>query len=255
MIKELTQRLNQELDEFTNGDGSIVILDRAIQTANEITEKLYILRYKAYEVGLYTAAEAERSRQEFDLDLDPIAEKELPSEEVEKSLNEIETNEPINESTTKVEPFADSLEIVEAPAATVDIHEVTDEEVTVVDESPNTVESIPVSEPTLFHDELPIEEGSSSFDIMALIHQSKGKHEKIESFNGNYSLKEKITFINALFGGSSESFGTAVNQIDGFKTLEETYPTLEFFASTFHWHKADRQALSRFMEKLLARHA
>jgi hypothetical protein len=90
---------------------------------------------------------------------------------------------------------------------------------------------------------------------MALIHQSKGKHEKIESFNGNYSLKEKITFINALFGGSSESFGTAVKQIDGFKTLEETYPTLEFFASTFHWHKADRQALSRFMEKLLARHA
>lgn len=254
MIKELTQRLNQELDHFTDGDGSVQSLDGAIKTAQEIMEKLYILRYKAYEVGLFATA-GEPSRQEFDLDLSPIAEEELPSAVVEKSPNEIETQDPINEPASTVEPFVDSLEIAEVPTASVDIHEVTDEELTVVDASPNEVETTIASEPTLFHHEMPIEEGTSSFDLMDLIHQSKGKHEKIDAFNGNYSLKEKITFINALFGGSSESFGTAVKQIDGFKSLEETFPTLEFFASTFHWQEADPQTLRRFMEKLVAKYA
>ena len=254
MIKELTQRLNQELDHFTDGDGSVQSLDGAIKTAQEIMEKLYILRYKAYEVGLFAAA-GEPSLQEFVLDLSPIAEEELPAVELEKSPNEIETQEPINEPVSRVEPFVDSLEIAEVPAASVDIHEVTNEEVTVVDASPNEVETITAAETTLFHHEMPIEEGVSSFDLMDLIQQSKGKHEKIDAFNGNYSLKEKITFINALFGGSSESFGTAVKQIDGFKSLEETYPTLEFFVSTFHWQEADPQTLRRFMEKLVAKYA
>lgn len=250
MIKELTHRLNQELERFTLGEGSIQSLDSAIHTAQEISEKLYILRYKAYEAGLFADANGEPSRQEFDLDLSLSNEEELPLSEKETAPNEIEAEEGANDNPMDLEPSVESTNSTLTLESTV-----AKEEVVIPEESTPSVDQSVVSETALFQDEPSMKKGSSEFDLMTLIHESKGKHEKIDAFNGNYSLKEKITFINALFGGSSESFGTAVKQIDGFKTLEESYPTLEFFASTFRWPEADPQTLSRFIEKLVAKYA
>jgi hypothetical protein len=255
MIKELTQRLNQEIDHFTDGDGSVQSLDYAIKTAQEIMEKLYILRYKAYEAGLFADANGEPSRQEFDLDLSPINEEELPLLEAENAPNEIESEEGANENPMDIELSTESTIATLAHESTASMHGVAEEEVIITEESTPSVDQNMVSEPALFQEEPLMKEGSSTFDLMSLIHESKGKHEKIDAFNGNYSLKEKITFINALFGGSSESFGTAVKQIDGFKSLEETIPTLEFLASTFGWDQADTSTLNRFVEKLVAKYA
>lgn len=253
MIEELTKQLNEDIKAFTHGGEGVQRLDHAIKTAQEITEKLIILRYKAYEAGLFSSPEASSPRQEFDLDLSPIGGQELTAIHVDDSVYNQESIATDNAPSSSTEN--DSIEHMQALETALIEPERMEEEL------PNSIETSVDTQTTteadsvFFQQEASSEEVGSSFDLMTLITLAKGKHEKIDAFNGNYSLKEKITFINALFGGSSESFGTAVKQIDGFKTLEETIPTLEFLASTFRWDQADTSTLNRFMEKLVAKYA
>ncbi|MFM7388214.1 MAG: hypothetical protein ACKO5L_08655 [Bacteroidota bacterium] len=253
MIEELTKLLNEDVKAFTHGEAGVQRLDHAIKTAQEITEKLIILRYKAYEAGLFSSPEEPSPRQEFDLDLSPMGDEESTTINVEDSVHNQESK--ATDNTPSSNPENDAIESMQA------LETVLSEPETMEEEPPNSIETSVADqttmddEPVLLQQESSPEEVRASFDLMTLITQSKGKHEKIDAFNGNYSLKEKITFINALFGGSSESFGTAVKQIDGYKSLEETIPTLEFLASTFRWDQADTSTLNRCMEKLVAKYA
>jgi len=90
---------------------------------------------------------------------------------------------------------------------------------------------------------------------MEIISQSYGKHEKIDKLNGNYSLKEKITFINDLFKGSSDSFGAAIKQIDANSSIQELMPTLNYLSVTNEWVTANQDTLKKFIEKVVAKYA
>ena len=221
MINELAQELMQEMQAFTEGPGSINSLNRAITLSHEIHEKLVILRFKAYEAGLFTQDVTNLELQEFDMDL---------------ALEKTEI-EPV--STAAI--FQETTDLPQAEA-----HTLPD----LTEPQGNTVNSQNISSEEPQH-----VESTLDFNLDELLDQAQGKHPKINAFNGNYSLKEKINFINTLFGSSSESFGTAVKQIDGFKSLKETLPVLEFLSTTYNWHAANREILNKFLEKVMAKYA
>ena len=52
-MESIGKRLLEEINEFTSGAGDAKSIDRAIGTAQELLENLYILRYKAYEASLF----------------------------------------------------------------------------------------------------------------------------------------------------------------------------------------------------------
>lgn len=229
-MEELTTRLLSEMNSFLEGESDAKSLDRAIHASYEITEKLLILRYKTYEAGLIKPSNP--LIQEFDFDF--------------SNESNLETGDSFlsSEDTSEFETLNSQIPDGAPPFET----------------EVNNISTYPTEKEQDFEKgpEVQIEESetdSNEFDIIPIIEQSKGKHEKIDTFNGNYSLKEKITFINVLFGGSSESFGTAVKLIDTFHNLEETLPTLRFLATTYRWHEAEASTLSRFIEKIVAKYA
>lgn len=231
MINELAQELMQEMQAFTEGPGSINSLNRAITLSHEIHEKLVILRFKAYEAGLFSQDVTNLELQEFDMDL---------------ALEKTEI-EPV--STEAI--FLETTDLPQNETANLPKVDIT------LEEPVQVTESIRISiTPEKTSSENPIFiESFSDFNLDELLDQAQGKHPKINAFNGNYSLKEKINFINTLFGSSSESFGTAVKQIDGFKSLKETLPVLEFLSTTYNWHAANREILNKFLEKVMAKYA
>ena len=224
----LAQQILDEIKAFTKGPGDSTSMDKAIGSTQELLEKLYILRYKSYETGIIK--ESNNSIPEFDLagfDAEPVAVVE-PNIEPSPVLFDLQTEEPIVETQAEI-----SLEIN------------------------NTVEE---STPTYIDIEAQAEEPTitssiESLDLNELISNAHGKHEKIDNFNGNYSLKEKITFINELFNGSSESFGSAVKQIDSHASVSELMPTLNFLSVTHEWKNANPEALKKFIEKVVAKYA
>jgi hypothetical protein len=224
-MEELAARLLEEIKSFTHGDGNIHTLDNAIGSTQELLEKLHILRYKAYEQGLFKSQNPEIKEFELEMNFSANHEETEDGTGSEPSLNETLTTLPLEHIPVSKENESES----------------------------------PTEAEMEYHDALlPIIESNTSnpveFDINMLLAQAKGKHVKIESFNGNYSLKEKLNFINVLFQGSSESFGTTVKQIDGFKKLEETLPTLHFLSTTYRWYEADPSILNRFLEKIVAKY-
>jgi len=244
-MDSIGKRLLEEINEFTSGAGDTKSIDRAISTAHELLENLYILRYKAYEAGLFTPVIDEFP--EFDLAgvSEPTA---LDSGVDETPLHELfEPSEPEEQATETPVPSEEKQAGTEA----VDLTNVPLESTATIAE-----EGIQegASEGHTVQNNIPMEP-TASMDLTQLVSLSYGKHEKIDKFNGNYSLKEKITFINELFKGSSDSFGSAVKQVDSYASIQELMPTLNYLSVTNEWGTANEDALKKFIEKVVAKYA
>jgi hypothetical protein len=244
-MDSIGKRLLEEINEFTSGAGDTKSIDRAISTAHELLENLYILRYKAYEAGLFTPVIDEFP--EFDLAgvSEPTA---LDSGVDETPLHELfEPSEPEEQATETPVPSEEEQAGTEA----VDLTNVPLEPTATIAE-----EGIQegASEGHTVQNNIPMEP-TASMDLTHLVSLSYGKHEKIDKFNGNYSLKEKITFINELFKGSSDSFGSAVKQVDSYASIQELMPTLNYLSVTNEWGTANEDALKKFIEKVVAKYA
>jgi hypothetical protein len=245
-MESLSKRLLDEIKGFTTGSGDAKTLDKAIATAHELLEKLYILRYKSYEAGIFK--ETPNEIPEFDL-----AGLSAEEDQIEQS-EQIEQIAPI--IPTKTEELFDLSSNEDAGEQTIthedlpELQAINDIEQTVDEEQPIAIEPI-------IQAEIPLEPivASTPLALDALISISHGKHEKIDKFNGNYSLKEKITFINELFNGSSESFASAVKQIDSHASMDTLMPTLNYLSATHTWSNANQEALSKFIEKVVAKYA
>jgi hypothetical protein len=242
-MESLSKRLVDEIKGFTAGSGDAKTLDKAIATAHELLEKLYILRYKSYEAGIFK--ETPNEIPEFDLAALSVE---------EEQINQIEQIEPI--IPTASEQLFD-LPSNEDAGEQIITHEDQPELLPINDIVPTAEEELPIAIEPVIQAEIPLEPivASTPLALDALISISHGKHEKIDKFNGNYSLKEKITFINELFNGSSESFASAVKQIDSHASMDTLMPTLNYLSSTHTWSNANQEALSKFIEKVVAKYA
>jgi hypothetical protein len=242
-MESLSKRLLDEIKGFTTGSGDAKTLDKAIATAHELLEKLYILRYKSYEAGIFK--ETPNEIPEFDLAALSVE---------EEQINQIEQIEPIIPTTS--EQLFD-LPSNEDAGEQIITHEDQPELLPINDIVPTAEEELPIAIEPVIQAEIPLEPliASTPLALEALISISHGKHEKIDKFNGNYSLKEKITFINELFNGSSESFASAVKQIDSHASMDTLMPTLNYLSATHTWSNANQEALSKFIEKVVAKYA
>ena len=242
-MESLSKRLVDEIKGFTTGSGDAKTLDKAIATAHELLEKLYILRYKSYEAGIFK--ETPNEIPEFDLAALSVE---------EEQINQIEQIEPI--IPTASEQLFDVPSNEDAGEQII-THEDQPELLPINDIVPTAEEELPIVIEPVIQAEIPLEPlvASTPLALDALISISHGKHEKIDKFNGNYSLKEKITFINELFNGSSESFASAVKQIDSHASMDTLMPTLNYLSATHTWSNANQEALSKFIEKVVAKYA
>lgn len=227
-MKSLAHRLTEEITACMEAPAAVGKMDQAIQTTQELLEQLYILRYKKYEENNNPVPEAVEI-PEFDLASPP------------------ETEVPVQNTALKVDLFAD----IEIPMET----EQSNPEESLVP----TQEEARVEEESEISAENLIEESDSNdrdfeLDLTILIHEAKGKHEKLDQLNGNYSLKEKISYINELFSGSSESFASAVKLIDSIQATDLP-STLDAMAKKNSWHQSDSEIIQSFIAKVVARYA
>lgn len=246
-MESLSKRLLEEIKAFTTGSGDAKSLDKAIITAHELIEKLYILRYKSYEAGIFK--EIPNDIPEFDL-----AGVSIEGEHPEHLAPTVPIpSEPLFDLPNDEEEGMHISGHDEPPAlSTLD-----DIEPMFQEEQPTVEDEIPIAVEPIIQAEIPLEPlvVSTPMALDALISISHGKHEKIDKFNGNYSLKEKITFINELFNGSSESFASAVKQIDSHASMDTLMPTLNYLSATHTWTNANQEALRKFIEKVVAKYA
>jgi hypothetical protein len=225
-MRDKIKELESEVAKIEDGKADISTLNHAIYLTGLVLEQLHIVRYKAY------TEPQEGSNPE------PMA---------------FDFSEQENPETPE-------LPIEEAPAQV--LVEDLFEGPVLQDVSENSPVKLAPEEPEgKQQEELSAAQNAESqgakvaeerHPLQDLIAQCRGKHEKIDSFNGHYSLREKIDFINELFGGSSETFSNAVRLIDHHSDVASMLPHLKEYFSTHEWEKAKKEVLLGFLEKLVA---
>ena len=176
-MESLSKRLLDEIKGFTTGSGDAKTLDKAIATAHELLEKLYILRYKSYEAGIFK--ETPNEIPEFDLAALSVE---------EEQINQIEQIEPI--IPTASEQLFDVPSNEDAGEQII-THEDQPELLPLNDIVPTAEEELPIAIEPVIQAEIPLEPlvASTPLALDALISISHGKHEKIDKFNGNAPRK------------------------------------------------------------------
>lgn len=238
-MRSKIKELDSEVSKIEKGKADIATLNHAIYLANIVLEQLYIVRYKAYTENLEAG--------------------EIESVPFDLTINESST-EPTNSPDPSIEMrpedlFSNDVEQEKAEDSAPKEMQ-TDESViiTTIESEENNSE---VDKATETNEELILQESSPETvldpsPILDIISQCRGKHEKIDSFNGHYSLREKIDYINELFGGSSDSFTNAVRLIDHYSSVASMQPHLLEYYYSYKWEKAKKEVLHGFIEKLVA---
>lgn len=219
-MRDKIKELESEVAKIEDGKADISTLNHAIYLTGLVLEQLHIVRYKAY-----TEPQEGSNPGPIAYDLSEEESLETPELPIEKAQGQVLV-EDLSDNTlaelkskTGVEPVEKNEEVVS------------------------------LAKNSKIQDAKGAEERHPLEDLIA---QCRGKHEKIDSFNGHYSLREKIDFINELFGGSSERFNNAVRLIDHHSDVATMLPHLKEYFSTHEWEKKKKEVLLGFLEKLVA---
>lgn len=219
-MRDKIKELESEVAKIEDGKADISTLNQAVYLTGLILEQLHIVRYKAY-----TEPQEGSNPGPIAYDLSEEESLETPELPIEKAQGQVLV-EDLSDNTlaelkskTGVEPVEKNEEVV------------------------SLAKNAKIQDAKGSEERHPLED---------LIAQCRGKHEKIDSFNGHYSLREKIDFINELFGGSSERFNNAVRLIDHHSDVATMLPHLKEYFSTHEWEKKKKEVLLGFLEKLVA---
>jgi len=278
-MKNLINSISIHVKALEEGDVNIDNLDFLITQSNLLNERLIILRYKVYEEKQI------KESGEIDVQTNPVAATK------EEDLNSTSIIKEPQKQVAEQQPFDFSLfseeeeEVLIAAEDTKTIEEHYSE-TTIIEEEQGITEEITIKEHAAT-----IEEGDSimvinkeetttiSYSIDSdsisknnsvatdhpLILQFRSidkslRSERvilpIESLIGSFTLTEKLQFINTLFGGSSEAFGTATKKLNEQLNMAGAILYLVEIAETNSWNFIKSlEIIEEFVLKLCRRYA
>jgi hypothetical protein len=277
-MKNLINSISIHVKALEEGDVNIDNLDFLITQSNLLNERLIILRYKVYEEKQI------KESGEIDMQTNPVVatnEEDMNSTSIIKEpQKQVAEQQPFDFSL-----FSEEEEVLIAAEDTKTIEEHYSE-TTIIEEEQGITEEITIKEHAAT-----IEEGDSIMVInkeetttisystdsdsisknnsvatdhpLILQFRSIDKNLRservilpIESLIGSFTLTEKLQFINTLFGGSSEAFGTATKKLNEQLNMAGAILYLVEIAETNSWNFIKSlEIIEEFVLKLCRRYA
>ena len=226
-MKSLIQSLALEIEQIEAGTANLSHLDNAVNQAQILLEKLYIVRYSAYKASIVEVETP--SAPVFDLsDSDAQVENEMSSGLFAK------------ENTA---PVTNTMHQTEIPLETKPL------------EVESTLEASVDSELEMFARQVSEVSDEVNLDLQEILNVFTNAKLNVSPLTGNYTLKEKLQYINLMFDGSSEEFSFAIKALEGAKNIEDAIKHLKFLSEKHKWEKSNKEILTKFVEKVFASHA
>ena len=288
-MKKLISSISMHIKAIEEQGVNIEDLDFLVTQCNLLQEQLIILRYKVYEE--VTAKNNGEKSPELKSSVPAFeAIEETVIETVETPLVSETPVIEINDTPPAVKPFdfslfSDEEEALLAPESDKTVEEHYSETTTIEDEHGITEET------TIKEHAATIEEGDSIIVInkeevttISFSNESEEKNDQhivasdhpmiaqframeknirserailpLESLAGSFTLTEKLQYINALFGGSSEAFGTAVKNLNEQQNMAGAILVLIGNAESNAWNFVKSfEIIEEFVLKICRRYA
>lgn len=288
-MKKLISSISMHIKAIEEQGVNIEDLDFLVTQCNLLQEQLIILRYKVYEE---VAAKNNGEKSPELKSSVPVFEamEETVIEAVETPVVSETPVIEVNDTPPAVKPFdfslfSDEEEALLEPESDKTVEEHYSETTTIEDEHGITEET------TIKEHAATIEEGDSIIVInkeevttISFSNESEEKNDQhivasdhpmiaqframeknirserailpLESLAGSFTLTEKLQYINALFGGSSEAFGTAVKELNEQQNMAGAILVLIGNAESNAWNFVKSfEIIEEFVLKICRRYA
>ena len=288
-MKKLISSISMHIKAIEEQGVNIEDLDFLVTQCNLLQEQLIILRYKVYEE--VTAKNNGEKSPELKSSVPAFeAMEETVIETVETSVVSETPVIEVNDTPPAIKPFdfslfSDEEEALLAPESDKTVEEHYSETTTIEDEHGITEET------TIKEHAATIEDGDSIIVInkeevttISFSNESEERNDQhivasdhpmiaqframeknirserailpLESLAGSFTLTEKLQYINALFGGSSEAFGTAVKNLNEQQNMAGAILVLIGNAESNAWNFVKSfEIIEEFVLKICRRYA
>ena len=288
-MKKLISSISMHIKAIEEQGVNIEDLDFLVTQCNLLQEQLIILRYKVYE----EVAAKNNGEKSPELKSSVPAFEAMEETVIETVETPVVSETPVievNDTPPAVKPFdfslfSDEEEALLAPESDKTVEEHYSETTTIEDEHGITEET------TIKEHAATIEEGDSIIVInkeevttISFSNESEEKNDQhivasdhpmiaqframeknirserailpLESLAGSFTLTEKLQYINALFGGSSEAFGTAVKELNEQQNMAGAILVLIGNAESNAWNFVKSfEIIEEFVLKICRRYA
>jgi len=288
-MKKLISSISMHIKAMEEQGVNIEDLDFLVTQCNLLQEQLIILRYKVYE----EVAAKNNGEKSPEIKRSVPAFEAIEETVIDSVETPVVTDTPlveVNDTPPAVKPFdfslfSDEEETLLAPESDKTIEEHYSETTTIEDEHGITEET------TIKEHAATIEEGDSIIVInkeevttISFSNESEEKNDQhivasdhpmigqframeknirserailpLETLAGSFTLTEKLQYINALFGGSSEAFGTAVKNLNEQQNMAGAILVLIGNAETNAWNFVKSfEIIEEFVLKICRRYA
>ncbi|MES2798683.1 MAG: hypothetical protein V4638_01585 [Bacteroidota bacterium] len=235
-----------------------------IQDLTALTRELYersiILQYKVFEGTELAITNESEAIPEVVEEIQLIEEIAIEEEEVEAPAFDLSLFEEQEEEIREEEIIAEEIAIEEI---LIEEEVALEEEIIEIEEHPaaTIVEMVEeVSIPATHVQETPAAAPTSNSSLVESLRKLVDPSESqfgmggLSTLIGSYGLNERLLYINELFGGSSEAFANAIQQLDSCTSFDESLAQVANFSQSYNWN-LNSESVSDFINKLKRRYA
>ena len=225
-IDDLVKRIDQDVDKLKKGDLSLDDLDALVEAGKDLTERLIILRFKAYDTHGQPDQVITQKVEENEV---------IEDVQFDLTASEPEVVQPIVEQTgfnfdltfDDDEPTAEEFE------ANVESKEVVQEEITRPEVQEQTDETSTINEAHKSDED----------------HSLRKKFQKspISDLKSQISIANKFEYISTLFDGDNKSYEEAIQTLNTFEEGDMAKSKLKEFATEYNWDLENKTIL-QFIE-------
>jgi len=288
-MKKLISSISMHIKAIEEQDINLEDLDFLVTQCNLLQEQLIILRYKVYE----EVSAKNNGDKSPELKSSVPAFEAMEETVIDTVETPVVSETPVSEINDTIPPikpfdfslFSDEEEALLEPESDKTIEEHYSETTTIEDEHGITEET------TIKEHAATIEEGDSIIVInkeevttISFSNESEERNDQqivasdhpmiaqfrtmeknirgerailpLESLAGSFTLTEKLQYINALFGGSSEAFGTAVKNLNEQQNMAGAILVLIGNAESNAWNFVKSfEIIEEFVLKICRRYA
>jgi hypothetical protein len=250
-ISDLSKDLNTLLSGIEENKLTLDQLETANHIAREISERLIVLRHKAYERWVRPVNEmwVEKEVSEPLSIIDSSDKNEEPESDsaspffqmslidaIEEASLQSDENLPSNEITDNLPPAEETIDqIIEEP-----IHLASDTLADTEISAPAAAEENETSHPLQGHNHLSSQQVPQSLSLA-----DKHQLEKIEDLKRAITLNQRFQFSRELFKGNNQEYEVAIDRLNN-STREEALLMLRDLGTKFDWQEESSAAMDLY---------
>jgi hypothetical protein len=225
-LNQIVENISEQVKKINKGELDLPEIETLTSNAQELYERLVVIRYKAFEK---IATKKPKTLTVEDEGIIPVLEEK--EEEPFFDLTQEESNTTNEAETEMLFDFTEPVE--EVKKAEIKVNQVKEKQVKV---------TIPKSINEKFENKNSINDAFKSATKKSL--EDKLKFSPIDNLKSHININQKFLFISKLFNGDNDAYAHSIEKLNNFSNSDEAREYLNELSQQQNWDAEDENVIT-----------